>query len=57
MNDFIYILAKDVTFIIFRDDRNTSNIRYKITLFIKILEHLSGRRPTFLPKKNQVRRM
>lgn len=50
MNDFICILAKDVTFIIFRDDRNTSNIEYKITLFIKILEYLSGRRPTFLPK-------
>jgi hypothetical protein len=50
MNDFIYILAKDVTFIIFRHDRNTSNIGYKIAVFIKILEHLSERRPTFLPK-------
>jgi hypothetical protein len=50
MNNFICILAKEVTFIIFRDDKNTSNIEYKITLFIKILEYLSGRRPTFLPK-------
>lgn len=50
MNNFICILAKDLTFIIFRDDRNTSNIGYKITLFIKILEHLSGIRPTLLTK-------
>ena len=50
MNDFICILAKDVNFIIFRDDRNTSKIGYKITLVTTILEHLSGRRPNLVPK-------
>lgn len=50
MNDFICILAKNVNVIIFRDDRNTSNIGYKITLFTTILEDLSGRRTTLVPK-------